>query len=82
MWTITTPGAVTSLSLFGRAGIVIVALRTGEIWLVRAADGEILWQEAVGTIGEPTVILSLSARGDRVACGTVDGRILVCRLSS
>jgi len=81
LWTITTPAAATSLSLFPRVGIVTLALRTGEIWLVRAADGEILWRATAGAIGEPTVVLSLSARGDRVACGSVDGRILIYRLS-
>ncbi len=30
--------------------------------------------------GVPTVILSLAARGDRVAAGTIDGRIAIYRL--
>lgn len=80
LWTMSLQSAVSCLAEFESAGIVAIGTRRGKIGLANMADGKLLWRSPAGPAGEPTVVLSMSARGNRVACGTVDGRILIYEL--
>lgn len=59
---------------------VAFATEDGRLGLIRAATGDVLFEERVVVDGVDTVVVALAAHGDRLACGTIDGRVLVCRV--
>ena len=58
---------------------VAYALLDGEIGVVDARNGTSLAAQSLQVDGVPSMALSLSARGDRLAMGTIDGRVLLWR---
>ncbi|MFX9089466.1 hypothetical protein ABTN55_20250, partial [Acinetobacter baumannii] len=58
-------------------GVIAAALLDGSLLLLRAADGHVLFGWKARIDGVRTIIFTMDAKGDRLALGTVDGRILV-----
>jgi hypothetical protein len=61
---------------------VYVALNSGELVILRAVDGTVRARRLLKVDGHPVVPLSLARQGaDRLVIGTLDGRVLDCRIS-
>jgi hypothetical protein len=56
---------------------VVYALADGSVGMVDWQSGDRLFEEAFEVDELPTVVLSIAARGDRIAIGTLDGRVLI-----
>lgn len=52
----------------------------GRVGIVDADTGDVALEMVVQLGGVSTVLLSMCARGDRIAFGTLDGRLLVLHL--
>ncbi|GAA3724584.1 hypothetical protein GCM10022225_01860 [Plantactinospora mayteni] len=62
---------------------VYVTFNSGELVILRAADGTVHARQELRVDGHPVVPLSLVRLSpDRLAIGTLDGRILVCSLAA
>lgn len=57
------------------------ALTNGEIGVIDTHGGEPLWTQPLQLDGVASMALSLRARGERLAMGTLDGRVLLWRWS-
>jgi hypothetical protein len=62
-------------------GAVVVATLDGRVRVLDVATGDVLANEVLQVDGLTTVVMSLDARGDRIAAGTLDGRVLVMRVA-
>jgi hypothetical protein len=79
-WVFTTGRRATALDV--DAGFVHVAFDSGELVTLRALDGTVHARRRLRVGGHPVVPLSLARVGaDRLAIGTLDGRVLDCRIS-
>ncbi|MEM6673780.1 MAG: hypothetical protein AAF726_13125 [Planctomycetota bacterium] len=76
-WTRSISAPATTLALLGDR--LVYGLTDGAFGAMDAATGETLYEERLQVDGVDSVVLSLAAQGDRVACGTIDGRLLVFR---
>ena len=76
-WVTAVPAQVTAMLPLPDAGALLCALADGGLLALDARDGRVRGRRALAARGAPTVALALAARGDRVAAGTIDGRILL-----
>lgn len=58
---------------------VAFALTDGRLGVLDTRDGTVPKDRMLEIDGAPTVAISLAARGDRLAVGTIDGRLLLMR---
>ena len=58
----------------------VFSLTNGHMLVLRIEDGELLWEGRAQINGVATMVMSLAARGTRVAAGTVCGRVLLYEL--
>ncbi len=79
LWTIDVAAPVTAMALVGDARLAY-ALTDGTLGLTDIAEGRALYEEPLAADGVATVAMSLDANGERLAAGTVDGRLLLYRL--
>ncbi|WP_155355631.1 hypothetical protein [Acrocarpospora macrocephala] len=78
-WTHSADHQVTAVDALG--GIVYVTFNSGELLALRTTDGHVLGRQRLMANGHPVVPLSLGTHPpDTVVIGTMDGRILVCRV--
>jgi len=78
-WVHTADHQVTAVDAVGE--VVCAALNSGEVIALRAGDGRLVGRQRLTVDGHPVVPLSLSAVApDRIVIGTMDGRVLVCRI--
>ncbi|MEU4620450.1 hypothetical protein AB0G04_10805 [Actinoplanes sp. NPDC023801] len=79
-WVFTAGHQATALDV--DAGFVHVAFDSGELVTLRALDGTVHSRRQLRVGGHPVVPLSLARAGvGRLAIGTLDGRVLDCRLT-
>jgi hypothetical protein len=79
-WVFTADHRATALDV--GAGLVHVTFTSGELVILRALDGTIHSRQRLLAGGHPVVPLSLARVGaDRLVIGTLDGRVLDCRIS-
>ncbi|MBI5537994.1 MAG: hypothetical protein HY898_35050 [Deltaproteobacteria bacterium] len=72
----------TALEPIGHSSRLVYALTDGTLGVLDAKSGDLLHEERVEVHGVNTMVLSLCAQGDRVACGTLDGRVLLLRIGA
>lgn len=77
LWRHETGACASTLVFLPDEGLVAAALLDGTLMLLRAADGHVLFTGKARVDGVRTIIFSMDAHGDRLALGTVDGRIAV-----
>ncbi|MFB6889009.1 hypothetical protein ACFCX4_06795 [Kitasatospora sp. NPDC056327] len=78
-WVFTADAPVTAVDTDGET--VFAALTSGEVVALDAADGGVRRRTRLTVGGAPTVALSLTAPAPgRLVIGTVDGRVLLCRV--
>ncbi|MBF5043303.1 PQQ-binding-like beta-propeller repeat protein [Aggregicoccus sp. 17bor-14] len=82
LWTRELEALVTAMTPVGTQGHVAYALTSGDVGLVDAETGALVWQESARINGVATVLLSLAARGEQLAAGAIDGRLLLYRYTS
>jgi hypothetical protein len=76
-WVYTAGNPATAIDV--DAGLVFVALNSGELIVLRAADGAVRARQQLRLHGRRVIPLSLARVGaDRLAIGTLDGRVLDC----
>jgi hypothetical protein len=81
VWQHPVAAQVTALSYLEEQGVLAYALTNGTVGLLDADTGNLLHSMRAVADGVDTVVLSLSARGARLAAGTIDGRLLLLRVS-
>jgi hypothetical protein len=60
---------------------LIYALTDGRVGVLHQLTGDQLHEQPLHVGGADTMAMSLAVKADRIACGTVDGRVLILRLS-
>lgn len=80
LWQHPIPGDVMALVYLEQQQVLAYALTDGTLGLLDAASGRLLDSTRVVAEGVNTVVLSLSARGQRLVAGTIDGRLLLFRV--
>ncbi len=82
LWLRPVPSPATSLTtLTPKSHLLAYALTNGEIGIVDVRTGESFWAQPLELDGVASVALSLCSRGDALAMGTLDGRVLLWRWS-
>ena len=81
LWTYSVTAMVTSMAIVG-SSVLVYTLTDGFLGLLSIADGMPLEEECLTVDGISTVAMSLAVRGDRLAVGTIDGRLLLFLLSA
>lgn len=80
-WSRSIPALATCLTpLHGRPWLVY-ALTDGRVGILHTKTGDPLLETSLRVDGVDTVVQSLRALGHRLACGTIDGRVLVLRVA-
>lgn len=82
LWQYPINAQVTALAHSEAHGCLIYALTSGELGLLDVATGALLWSGRLRVGGVESVALSLALRDERLAVGTLDGRLLLSRLDS
>jgi hypothetical protein len=77
LWRHETGACASAIAFVADEGLIAAAFLDGTLMLLRAADGHILFAGKARIDGVRTIIFCMDARGDRLALGTVDGRIAV-----
>jgi hypothetical protein len=77
IWETNTREPAIALVTIPRRGVTLAAMGDGYLATYSNATGEILTYESVQINGIRTTILSLAARGDTIAAGTMDGRVIL-----
>ena len=76
-WRYRISAPTTELEPLPNEPFVVYALADGSVGMVDWQSGDRLFEEAFEVDELPTVVLSMAARGGRIAIGTLDGRILI-----
>lgn len=76
-WSLPVTSPATAMVSIPERGMVVFAGTDGTIGLVDATTGALVAGRELAVDGVPSVAMSLAARGDRIAAGTIDGRVLV-----
>jgi len=79
-WSIPVEAGVTALAIVPERSCVLFALLGGRIGALALASGELLWEEPAAIDGLPTIVSALAVNGDRVAAGTMCGRVILFRV--
>ena len=80
-WVFTADHQATALDVDG--DFVYVAFNSGELVILRAGDGAVLLRQQLLVNGHRVVPLSLACAGaNRLAIGTLDGRVLDCSITA
>lgn len=79
-WQVPLDGLVTAMSATD-TGLLVFALTSGKFAMADMRTGRILDERMLEADGLPTVGVSLSVRGNRVAVGTIDARLLLFRIA-
>lgn len=77
LWRHETGACASAIAFVADEGLIAAAFLDGTLMLLRAADGHILFAGKARIDGVRTIIFCMDASGDRLALGTVDGRIAV-----
>jgi hypothetical protein len=77
LWATSFDAPVTALIAVPGRNAMSFALNNGLLGVISAATGEIQLLRPMALDGVASVYLSLAARGDHIAAGTIDGRIVV-----
>lgn len=77
LWRRELVACASAISFVPDEGVIAAALLDGSLLLLRAADGHVLFDGKARIDGVRTIIFTMDAKGDRLALGTVDGRIVV-----
>jgi len=77
LWVASFDAPVTALADMPRHNVVVFVLNDGHLGVISAVTGEVQLLRTVALDGVTSVYLSLAARGNRIAAGTIDGRIVV-----
>jgi hypothetical protein len=80
VWQHPVTAQVTALVYLEEQGTLVYALTDGTVGLLDASTGRLLDSMRAVADGVDTVVLSLSARGARLAAGTIEGRLLLLRV--
>jgi hypothetical protein len=80
LWRRSIPALVTSLVSVQRWPWLIYALTDGRVGVLHQCTGDQLHEQTLQLDRADTMVMSLATKDDRVACGTVDGRVLILRL--
>jgi hypothetical protein len=80
LWTSELEASATALAeLPSTPGRIAYALTNGLVGVIDLDSGDTLWAEPLRIEGLPNMAMSMSIRGERLAMGTLDGRVLVGR---
>ncbi|XVJ68218.1 MAG: hypothetical protein HEQ39_00050 [Rhizobacter sp.] len=80
LWTRELEAPATALAeLPSTPGRIAYALTNGLVGVIDLDSGDTLWAEPLRIDGLPNMAMSMSIRGERLAMGTLDGRVLVGR---
>lgn len=77
LWRHGTDACASAIAFVPDEGLIAAALLDGTLMLLRAADGHVLFTGKARVDGVRTIIFCMDANRDRLAIGTVDGRIAV-----
>ena len=77
LWVASFDAPVTALADIPRHNVVVFALNDGHLGVISAITGGVQLLRTVALDGVTSVYLSLATRGNRIAAGTIDGRIAV-----
>jgi hypothetical protein len=77
LWRHETDACASAVTFVPDEGLIAAALLDGTLMLLRATDGHVLFTGKTRIDGVRTIIFSMDASGERLALGTVDGRIAV-----
>ena len=79
-WRRSVSALVTCLTPVDGQPWLIYALTDGRVGVIQAGTGDLEFETNLHVDGVSTVVLSMCALGNRIACGTIDGRLLLLRL--
>ena len=82
LWRRPVPALATCLAPVAGRPWLLYGLTDGRLGILDSRTGELLHEEALRIDGVSTMAMSLSGRGDRFVCGTLDGRLLVLRVEA
>jgi hypothetical protein len=80
LWAADFDGTVTAMAAMPERNVVAFALDDGQVGSVSADTGDVRGLQSAALNGVPIMYLALAARGDRIAAGTIDGRIVISKL--
>ena len=78
-WSVPVEAGVTAMVAMPARGCVVVALLSGRVAAHALDTGALLWEERASIDGLPTMVTALTARDDRLAAGTICGRVIMFR---
>jgi hypothetical protein len=79
-WRRAVPALTTCLAPIQGYPWLIYALTDGRIGVLHVHTGDLLHEQTLQIDHVNTMVLSLSVQSNRVACGTLDGRVLILRV--
>ncbi|MGE8680988.1 MAG: hypothetical protein ACN6PE_20420, partial [Achromobacter marplatensis] len=82
LWRLPTRASVSAIVSMPEPGLIAAAFLDGSLQLIDAQTGALRLDAKVRVDGLPTLIFALDAVGDRLAVGTVDGRIAIVNASA
>jgi hypothetical protein len=82
LWRLPTRASASAIVPMPEAGLIAAAFLDGSLQLIDAQTGALRLDAKVRMDGLPTLIFALDAVGDRLAVGTVDGRIAIVNASA
>jgi hypothetical protein len=81
LWRVPTSASPTVIRHVPSAGVILAFFLSGEEIVLSADTGSVLRRNRCEADGLPSVVFSCAVSADRIAVGTVDGRIGVSPLS-
>jgi len=82
LWRLPTRASASAIVPMPEAGLIAAAFLDGSLQLIDAQTGALRLDARVRMDGLPTLVFALDAAGDRLAVGTVDGRIAIVNASA
>lgn len=80
LWVTDFDAPVTAMAAMPERSAVVFALNDGHVGLISADTGDVRWLQPVDLDGVRSIYLALATRGEQIAAGTIDGRIVCGRL--
>ena len=77
LWRHETEACASAIVFVADQDLIAAAFLDGTFMLLRAADGHVLFAGKARIDGVRTIIFCMDANGDRLALGTIDGRIAI-----
>lgn len=81
LWKLPLEGCFTCLAALDFSGLVAFALTDGRLGVVEIGDGRLFYCEPVSIDGVPTIVTALCSHGEGLLAGTIDGRVLLYRIT-